>query len=156
MFVLPAGMVKPEFVEPPSPMEAYRNDIPFDLSPDEQPYATWIAHDIERSWGYERMPPDIGCVIVPDVSTNARALGEATLFDCLFSDDHPWVKSPPPECPPDPSHPPIQPLPHQPPKLKIPDERTYAPLHFWHPPKQKACVPNKNEVSRQALPTTMM
>jgi hypothetical protein len=92
MFILPAWMVKilPACMlepEPPTPIEAYRNVISFDFSPDEQPYAAWIAQDIEPTWrGYERMPPEVGKVVVPDVSTNARGLGEATLYDCLFSD----------------------------------------------------------------------
>lgn len=87
MYILPASMVKPELVEPRPEMPARRKDISFDLSPDEQPYAEWITRDIEATWGYERMPPKIGKVIVPGVATDSRALGEATLYDCLFSDD---------------------------------------------------------------------
>jgi hypothetical protein len=45
--ILPACMVKPES---PLPIEAYRNVISFDFSPDEQPYAAWIAQDIEATW----------------------------------------------------------------------------------------------------------
>jgi len=83
--ILPASMVEPE---PAAPIEAYRNDISFDLSPDEQPYATRIVQEIEATWeGYERMPPEVGKVVVPDVVTNLRWLGQATLYDCLFSDD---------------------------------------------------------------------
>jgi hypothetical protein len=90
MFVLPAWLAKilpARMVVPEPPIEAYRNVIGFDFSPDEEPYAAWIAQDIESSWGYERMPPQVGKVIVPDVATNLRWLGEATLYDCLFSDD---------------------------------------------------------------------
>ncbi|XXY18786.1 hypothetical protein WME88_03930 [Sorangium sp. So ce216] len=91
-YVLPAwvsklvGLVRPKLLEPPLPLEATRQDLSFDLSPDEQPYATWIAQDIEQTWGYERMPPLVGKLIVPDVATDSRLLGEATLYDCLFSD----------------------------------------------------------------------
>ncbi|WP_437800031.1 hypothetical protein [Sorangium sp. So ce693] len=91
-YVLPAWMgklvrlVKPNLVEPPLPLEARRQDLSFDLSPDEQPYATWIAQEIERTWGYEHMPPLVGKLIIPDVATDSRLLGEATLYDCLFSD----------------------------------------------------------------------
>jgi hypothetical protein len=88
MFVLPAGMVKPEFRKPP-PLPKFRprrRDISYEFSADEQSFAERIAQEIEAIWGYERMPPDVGSVIVPDVATNHRALGEATLFDCLFSD----------------------------------------------------------------------
>lgn len=87
MFILPACIVKPEFIEPDPPIQAYRNNISFSLSSDEQPYGEWIARDIEATWtGYERMPPEVGNVIIPDVSTNGKLLGEATLFNCLFSD----------------------------------------------------------------------
>ncbi|WP_438025430.1 hypothetical protein [Sorangium sp. So ce233] len=92
-YVLPAWvgklirLIKPELVEPPSVEdEPTRQVICFDPSPDEQPYAAGIAEEIEATWGYERMPPEIGAVVVPDVATNLRRLGEARLYDCLFSD----------------------------------------------------------------------
>jgi hypothetical protein len=89
MFILPACVVKPEFIDPTPAMQVYqRTNISLDLSPDEHPYAAWIAQDIEATWpGYERLPPEVGKVIVPDVSIDARGLGEATLYDYLFSDD---------------------------------------------------------------------
>jgi hypothetical protein len=58
----------------------------YELSSDEQPYAAWIARQIETNWGCERMPPEVGSVIVPDVATNLRSCGEATFYDCLLSD----------------------------------------------------------------------
>jgi len=88
VFVLPSDMVKPEFREPP-PLPKFRprrRDTSFDFSAEEQSYAACIAQEIEATWGYERMPPDVGSVIVPDVATDHRLLGEATLYDCLFSD----------------------------------------------------------------------
>jgi hypothetical protein len=88
MFVLPSAMVKPEFRKPPPlpSVRPRRRDISYAFSPDEQPYAPRIAQEIEATWGYERMPPEVGSVIVPDVATDHRILGEATLYDCLFSD----------------------------------------------------------------------
>jgi hypothetical protein len=68
-------------------MPPTRRDVHLDLSPEEQPYAAWLAREIEATWGVERMPPEIGKVIVPDVATNLRAPGEARLYDCLFSDN---------------------------------------------------------------------
>lgn len=65
--------------------------ITFDLLPDERPYAEWIAREIEATFGSERLPPEAGNVIVPDVATNMRTLGQTRLYDCLFSDDHQWV-----------------------------------------------------------------
>ncbi|WP_437912482.1 hypothetical protein WME73_35945 [Sorangium sp. So ce302] len=92
-YILPAWvgklikLVKPELVEPPSMEDKpTRQVISFELSPDEQPYAAGIAQEIEATWGYERMPPEVGNVVVPDVATNLRRLGEARLYDCLFSD----------------------------------------------------------------------
>ncbi|WP_437528971.1 hypothetical protein WME79_46845 [Sorangium sp. So ce726] len=80
-------LVKPELVEPPSMEDKpTRQIICFDLSPDEQPYAAGIAQEIEATWGYERMPPEVGNVVVLDVATNLRRLGEARLYDCCFSD----------------------------------------------------------------------
>lgn len=32
------------------------------------------------------MGPEVGTVIVPNVATNVRIPGEASLYDCLFSD----------------------------------------------------------------------
>ncbi|WP_437924717.1 hypothetical protein WMF37_37695 [Sorangium sp. So ce291] len=93
VYILPAWvgklirLVKPELVEPPSVEDKpTRQVICFDLSPDEQPYAAGIAREIEARWGYERMPPEVGNVVVPDVATNLRRLGEGRLYDCLFSD----------------------------------------------------------------------
>lgn len=87
MYVLPAGMVKAELREPDSETKARRQDIRFDFAPDEQPCAARIVQEIESTWGYQRMPPEVGRVIVPDVSTDVQPLGEATLYDCLFTDN---------------------------------------------------------------------
>jgi hypothetical protein len=61
--------------------------VRFDLTPDEQPYTASIARDIEATFGCERMPPEVGNVVVPDVETNSRRFGETRLYDCLLSDD---------------------------------------------------------------------
>jgi hypothetical protein len=98
MYILPAWIVKlvpacfrnPGWLEPPPEtpeMQPRRQDLSFDLSPEEQPYAAWIAQDIEATWGYERMPPDVGKVKVPGVATDGRLLGTATLYDCLFAEN---------------------------------------------------------------------
>ena len=70
--------------------------IDFELSPDELSYAAWIARDIEATFGCERMPPEIGVVLVPDVAVNLRPLGEARLYDVLFTAGLEWV--PPSPC----------------------------------------------------------
>ncbi|WP_437893333.1 hypothetical protein [Sorangium sp. So ce124] len=71
--------------------------IDFELSDDELPYAEWIARDIEATFGCERMPPEVGAVLVPDVAVNPRALGKARLCDCLFTAGHEWVPPSPSE-----------------------------------------------------------
>lgn len=59
----------------------------FELSAYEQPYGQAITEEIETTFGYERMPPEIGNVLVPGACFRHRALGEATIFDSLFTDD---------------------------------------------------------------------
>jgi hypothetical protein len=65
--------------------------LTFDPSPEEQPYAAWIAREIEATFGCEPMPPEVGTALVPDVATQSRRRGEVRVYDCLFSDTHPWV-----------------------------------------------------------------
>ncbi|MDC0678270.1 hypothetical protein [Sorangium atrum] len=85
--------------ESPRTVTITRRYVTFDLSPDEQPYADWIAHEIEATFGCERMPPEVGTVLVPEVATNLRIPGEVRLYDCLFSDRYTWVKPSPSEVP---------------------------------------------------------
>ena len=75
-----------ELVREQEPLRIFRSEARFSLSPGEQLYAEHIAREIEATWGYERMPPELEKTIVPDVGTNLRGFGEATLHDCLFSD----------------------------------------------------------------------
>jgi hypothetical protein len=70
-----------------------RAQLSFDLSADELPYAQWIAREIEETFGCEPMPPELGTVLVPDVSLSRRAPEGARLYDCLFSDSQEWVTS---------------------------------------------------------------
>ncbi|AUX25509.1 hypothetical protein SOCEGT47_060560 [Sorangium cellulosum] len=67
--------------------------IDFELSADELPYLEWIARDIEATFGCERMPPEIGVVLVPDVTVNLPTVGDARLYDCLFTAGAEWVPS---------------------------------------------------------------
>jgi len=69
-------------------------EVRYELEPEEAQIAEWISQEVEATFGCERMPPEVGIHLVPDVATNLRQLGEARLFDCLFSDHHPWVKVP--------------------------------------------------------------
>lgn len=83
-------------INAPPPQVPRKNLATFALSPQEEPYAAAIAREIEATWGYERLPPEVGMIVVPDVSTNLTMLGEATLHDCLFCDRfrlHTWTTS---------------------------------------------------------------
>lgn len=97
-FYIPQGALGSEFIssldgETMKSAILRREVIDFDLSADEQLYAAPMMGDIEAIFGYERMPPDIGAVLVPDVTTALRLGGEARLFDCLFTDRHAWENS---------------------------------------------------------------
>lgn len=83
------SVVYPEHVMPPElqrPGEL-RQEITFDMRPDEAPIAAWLAQQIEAMFGYEPMPPEVGLTIVPDVTTDSRDPGQARLYDCLFTDN---------------------------------------------------------------------
>lgn len=73
-----------------------RDELVFALPPDEETIAVWICREIETCFGSQAMSPDVRTIVVPDVATNMRRLGEATLFDCLFRDDQSWVRRPRP------------------------------------------------------------
>jgi hypothetical protein len=50
------------------------------------PFAKGIVEEIEAAFaGHLPMPPEMGQVIVPEVS-ELHDFGETTLFDCLFTD----------------------------------------------------------------------
>jgi hypothetical protein len=82
---IPAEEVDPEF-HAKEAKRFRRSVMSFDFSPEEAPIAAWLAREIEATFGVERMPPEIGKVLVPEVSMRGRLPGEATLYDCLFSD----------------------------------------------------------------------
>ncbi|APR83283.1 Hypothetical protein A7982_08632 [Minicystis rosea] len=62
-------------------------EIRLDLSSIEIPPARAIAQEIQASWDTRPLPREIGEVVVPEVATSIRAMGEATIYDCLLSDD---------------------------------------------------------------------
>lgn len=67
-------------------------DVSFDLTKEEQVNAEWIVREIKSTYECECMPPEIGTRVISDVKTNHRDIGEARLYDCLFTDEHAWVK----------------------------------------------------------------
>jgi hypothetical protein len=100
-FYIRRSAIGPQFLanpddELPQTATVKESDITFDLSPDEQPYAAWIAREIETTFGCEPMPPEVGTVFVPDLAT-PKLPGEVRLYDCLFSNHHQWVKPRPSE-----------------------------------------------------------
>jgi hypothetical protein len=73
-------------IDPPIGMRDTERQVSFALSPTELPFARGIAEEIEISFPeHESMPPEVGNVIVPEVSTELPHPGVATLFECLFS-----------------------------------------------------------------------
>ena len=64
----------------------------FDLLSDGRRCAELVAGDIKEIFGYEFLSPDIGKLLVSDVMTDRRLPGEATVYDCVFSDRHAWVE----------------------------------------------------------------
>ncbi len=60
--------------------------------PEEEPVAREVAREIEATYpGYQRVPPEIGNEIVPEVADGCD-FGEATIYWCLFSEVWKWVK----------------------------------------------------------------
>lgn len=65
-----------------------RHMVRYSFSPDESLFADAIAEELRATHpAFTALPPEIGLVPVPDVVTGNRGLGEATLFDCLFTDN---------------------------------------------------------------------
>jgi hypothetical protein len=79
------------------PVTIKRPGVVFDLLPDERPYAEWIAREIETTFGYEPLPPEVGTVRVPALAT-PQLPGKARLYDCLFSWGE-WGAPPPSDVP---------------------------------------------------------
>ncbi|AUX39384.1 hypothetical protein SOCE26_007750 [Sorangium cellulosum] len=104
LFIVSRSPLDPKLISNPdhdSPRTVVikQQHVTFELSPDEQRYADWIANDIEATFGCERMPPEVGTVFVPDVKGGLHPSGVARIYDCLFSDQHQWVKPSPSEVP---------------------------------------------------------
>ena len=73
-------------IDPPIGMRETDRQVSFDLSSTELPFARGIAEEIEISFpDHEPVPPEVGNVIVPEVSSELPHRGVATLFECLFS-----------------------------------------------------------------------
>ena len=68
MYVVPSSLVKPELRGPAREVPDRRRDLSFDLSSEERPHASTIAQEIEATYGYEPIPPEIGELVVPDVT----------------------------------------------------------------------------------------
>lgn len=69
-----------------APSVVTKQEILFDLSGDEAPFAPGLVEKIEVAFpGHLPMPPEVGQVILPDVS-DRHEFGETTLFDGFFTD----------------------------------------------------------------------
>ena len=56
-------------------------------TPDADVAPLWgvVARQVERIFGYTRMEPEIGLATIPDVQVQNVPLGEATVYDALFT-----------------------------------------------------------------------
>lgn len=62
--------------------------ISFDFSEQDRLFVREIGSELESTFsGYSQLPEAVGKTIVPGVRTSVRRPGEATVYDCLFSDD---------------------------------------------------------------------
>lgn len=52
---------------------------------EEDVYVQDVAREIEATYAYEPIPPELGNVVVPDVALDTVSLGEATIYNCLLS-----------------------------------------------------------------------
>lgn len=55
--------------------------------PETQPYANKVDALVRAELGVHPLPHDTLFTLVPDIQCHNRALGEARLIDCLFTDD---------------------------------------------------------------------
>jgi hypothetical protein len=63
-------------------------DIRLQLAADELALATEVGRELEIAFpGYAPMPAEVGTAIVPGVRTSVKRPGEATVYDCLMSDE---------------------------------------------------------------------
>ena len=62
-------------------------DLRWAPTDDEAAYWQALAGELESTFGHEPLPHEIGELVVPDVVAGNRARGEATLYDCLFTDN---------------------------------------------------------------------
>jgi len=60
--------------------------IRYQPMPSEEPYVRGFSAELESAYGYEPMPPDVGLTVVPRVMVGNQRFGEATVYDCLFTD----------------------------------------------------------------------
>ncbi len=59
----------------------------FTFTPEEQPALDILTGEIESTFGYSRLPHEIGNTLVPDAAGSTKPLGRNTLYDLLFTDD---------------------------------------------------------------------
>lgn len=63
--------------------------IRFSFTHEEQSIADILAVEIEDTYGYTLLPPDVGNIRVPDVAHPAYAMGANNVYDLLFV-EHIW------------------------------------------------------------------
>lgn len=61
------------------------SEISYSLGGDATHYETCIAEVVEAATGFARLEPVVGLSVVRDRTSGHRPLGEATLYDFLFT-----------------------------------------------------------------------
>jgi hypothetical protein len=62
-----------------------RSTIAYAPDPEVTPLWRVVARQVERLFDYAPVEPELGLTIVPDVQVQNVLLGDATLYDCLFT-----------------------------------------------------------------------
>jgi hypothetical protein len=99
-FLAPASVLDPDALrlveeERRNAPPIMRHEIMFSPLPEEAPHVEAIGRDIAATFGTTFLPPEVGTTPVPDVATNLRLPGEATLYDLLFTESDTWVRAAP-------------------------------------------------------------
>jgi hypothetical protein len=60
-------------------------DVRYEAAADARPLYDEMTGEVEATFGYRPVPPKLGLVRVPDIQLDPYEVGEATIYDCLFT-----------------------------------------------------------------------
>ena len=70
--------------------------VRFAFPTDEQRYAETLARELAETYRTNALSPDVGQLIIPDLTTDARPFRTVTIFNAVFSDHVRWDQRPMP------------------------------------------------------------